>query len=227
MEQNAIEIAKLKQRYEPKKLMIKARLKEFESIMAKGDEAIFEELCFCLFTAGSSARTGLKSVDAIRDILMTGSAEELAERLKGIHRYGKRRAEYVVLARDFFQKIPSFPPLKKGGRRDFKLKEIIESYGNNKEALRDFCVRNIKGLGYKEASHFLRNIGFKGYAILDRHILRNLCRWGVTEETTSPSNKKKYLEIEIKMKDFANEIGIDFDDLDLLFWSNETGEILK
>jgi N-glycosylase/DNA lyase len=88
-------------------------------------------------------------------------------------------------------------------------------------------VRNIKGLGYKEASHFLRNIGFKGYAILDRHILRNLCRWGVTEETASPGSKKKYLEIEAKMKDFANEIGIDFDDLDLLFWSNETGEILK
>ncbi|MBM3235183.1 N-glycosylase/DNA lyase [Candidatus Poribacteria bacterium] len=216
MEQNAQEIMKLKRQYEPKKLMIKARLKEFESIMEKGDEAIFEELCFCLFTAGSSARTGLKSVDAIRDILMTGSAEEMAERLKGIHRYGKRRAEYVVLARDFFQKTLGF-----------KLKKTIGSYGDNKEALRDFFVRNIKGLGYKEASHFLRNIGFKGYAILDRHILRNLCRWGVTAETASPGSKKKYLEIEAKMRDFAHEIGIDFDDLDLLFWSNETGEILK
>jgi len=88
-------------------------------------------------------------------------------------------------------------------------------------------VKNIKGLGYKEASHFLRNIGFKGYAILDRHILRNLCRRGITEETTCPNNKKKYLQIEVKMKAFADEIGIDFDDLDLLFWGNETGEILK
>jgi len=216
MKQKALDIAKLKERYEPKRQIIKARLKEFEAIMEKGDEAIFEELCFCLFTAGSSARTGLKSVDAIRDILMTGSSEELAERLKGIHRYGKRRAEYVVLARNFFQK-----------KLDFKLKQTIESFGDNKEALRDFIVGNIKGLGYKEASHFLRNIGFKGYAILDRHILRNLCRWGVTEETVSPSSKKKYLEIEAKMKDFAQEIGIDFDELDFLFWSNETGEILK
>ena len=216
MEKNALDIATLKQQYKLKKPLIKARLKEFESIMEKGDEAIFEELCFCLFTAGSSAGTGLKAVDAIRDILMTGSAEELAERLKGIHRYGKHRAEYVVLARDFIQK-----------KLDFKLKKTVESFGDNKEELRDFFVRNIKGLGYKEASHFLRNIGFKGYAILDRHILRNLCRWGVAEETASPSSKKKYLEIEAKMKDFANQIGVDFDDLDLLFWSNETGEILK
>ena len=216
MEQNPLNITTLKQHYELKKPIIKARLREFESVMEKGDEAIFEELCFCLFTAGSSARTGLKSVDAIRDILITGSAEELAERLKGIHRYGKRRAEYVVLARDFIQK-----------KLDFKLKKTIESFGDNKERLRDFFVKNIKGLGYKESSHFLRNIGFKGYAILDRHILRNLCRWEVTEETASPSSKKTYIEIEAKMKDFANEIGIDFDDLDLLFWSNETGEILK
>jgi N-glycosylase/DNA lyase len=216
MKQNAEDVAKLKKRYEPKKAAIKARLKEFESVMEKGDEAIFEELCFCLFTAGSSARTGLKSVDAIRDILMTGTKEELAERLKGIHRYGKRRAEYVVLARNFFQR-----------KFDFKLKNTIESFGDDKEGLRDFIVKNIKGLGYKESSHFLRNIGFKGYAILDRHILRNLRRWGVTEETTSPSSKKKYLEIEAKMKEFAHEIGIDFDELDFLFWSNETGEILK
>ncbi|HIE28280.1 TPA: N-glycosylase/DNA lyase [Candidatus Poribacteria bacterium] len=216
MEKNSPDIVQLKQRYEPKKSIIKARLKEFESIMEKGDEAIFEELCFCLFTAGSSARTGLKSIDSIRDILMTGSAEELAEQLKGIHRYGKRRAEYVVLARNFVQQ-----------KLGFKLKQTIESFGDNKEALRDFFVRNIKGLGYKEASHFLRNIGFKGYAILDRHILRNLHRWGVTEETASPSSKKKYLEIEANMKDFADEIGVDFDELDFLFWSNETGEILK
>jgi len=101
MKQDTMSILELKQRYEVKKPLIKARLKEFESIMEKGDEAIFEELCFCLFTAGSSARTGLKSVDAIRDILMTGSKGELSERLKGIHRYWQRRAEYVVLARQF------------------------------------------------------------------------------------------------------------------------------
>ncbi len=206
---------KLKQSYEQKKQLIDARLKEFEGIFHKGDETIFKELCFCLFTAGASARMGLTSVAAIEDILMTGSIEDLAGRLKGIHRYWSRRAEYVVLAREFITSELSF-----------KLKEKIESF-DDKNELRDFFVKNIKGLGYKEASHFLRNIGFKGYAILDRHVLRNLIRYGVTDETTSPNSKNKYLEVETNMKSFADNIGIDFDALDLLLWSNETGEILK
>jgi len=209
------ELNKLKQSYEQKKQLIDARLKEFEDVFHQGDEAIFKELCFCLFTAGSSARTGLKSVAAIENILMTGSVEELAGRLKGIHRYWSRRAEYVVLARQFM-----------ASELSFRLKEKIESF-DDKDELRDFFVKNIKGLGYKEASHFLRNIGFKGYAILDRHILRNLRRYGVTDEMTSPGSRKKYLAIEANMKPFADNIGIDFDALDLLLWSNETGEILK
>lgn len=209
------ELDYLKRSYAQKKHLIDARLKEFEDVFHQGDEAIFKELCFCLFTAGSSARTGLKSIAAIEDILMTGSAEELAARLKGIHRYWSRRAEYVVLAREFMQNELSF-----------RLKEKIDSFGD-KDELRDFIVTNIKGLGYKEASHFLRNIGFKGYAILDRHILRNLRQHGITNEAASPSGRKKYLEVEAKMKTFAADIGIDFDALDLLLWSNETGEILK
>ncbi|GAJ17855.1 unnamed protein product, partial [marine sediment metagenome] len=30
--------------------------------------------------------------------------------------------------------------------------------------LREWVVKNFKGLGYKEASHFLRNIGYKNFA---------------------------------------------------------------
>jgi N-glycosylase/DNA lyase len=95
--------------------------------------------------------------------------------------------------------------------------------------LRDFFATNkgIKGLGYKEASHFLRNIGFKGYAILDIHILRSLHEFGVIDSPKPPSTRNKYLETEAKLKEFAKEISIDFDELDLLLWSNRTGEVLK
>ncbi len=49
----------------------------------------------------------------------------------------------------------------------------------------------------------------------------------MTAETSTPSSKKRYLKVEEQMKAFAEEIGIDFDDLDFVFWSHETGEILK
>jgi N-glycosylase/DNA lyase len=83
-------------------------------------------------------------------------------------------------------------------------------------------------MGYKEASHFLRNIGFADdLAILDRHILKNLKIFGIIEEIPKSLSKKKYLEIEEKMRNLANEVNIPVSHLDLLFWSKETGEIFK
>ena len=42
------------------------------------------------------------------------------------------------------------------------------------------------GLGYKEASHFLRNIGLsEDIPILDRHILKNLVLLGAIDKVPS------------------------------------------
>jgi len=95
------------------------------------------------------------------------------------------------------------------------------------EELRLWLVNNVKGLGWKESSHFLRNIGYRNLAILDRHILRNLKRLGVITKLLKTLNAKKYLQIEKKFKKFSKRIGISMDELDLLFWSMETGKIMK
>ena len=109
-----------------------------------------------------------------------------------------------------------------------KLRSLIESL-TDPDARRDFFAANkgIKGLGYKEGSHFLRNIGFKGYAILDKHILRSLHEFGWIESPKPPSSKKRYLETEQRLREFSVYLGIDFDEMDLLLWSSKTGEILK
>ncbi|MDT4967868.1 MAG: N-glycosylase/DNA lyase [Acidobacteriota bacterium] len=85
----------------------------------------------------------------------------------------------------------------------------------------------IKGLGYKEASHFLRNIGFSGYAILDKHVLRSLSELGVIDSPKPPTTRARYIETEERLKRFARKGRIDFDELDLVLWSMKTGEILK
>ena len=210
-------LEKLQRSYAAKEPLIKQRMREFKRVYDQGDEAIFAELCFCIFTAGASARMGLACIDAIEDIILTGTAVELEARIERKHRYPQARAEYIVHTRDYLQK-----------EWDFQIRNLIESF-EDKVALRDFFATNkgIKGLGYKEASHFLRNIGFRGYAILDRHILRSLYEFGVIDSPKPPTSRKRYLEVEAKMKDFAEEIDMDFDDLDLLLWSDKTGEILK
>jgi len=54
-----------------------------------------------------------------------------------------------------------------------------------------------------------------------------LHEFGIIDDPKPPAGRSKYLETEAKMKVFADNIKIDFDDLDLLLWSNRTGEILK
>ena len=107
--------------------------------------------------------------------------------------------------------------------------QSLQTLNNDKNELRDFFALNkgVKGLAYKEASHFLRNIGFKGYAILDKHIINSLHEFGFLKTNDKPKNAKEYLEIEKKCIDFSKDAGIDMDELDLLLWSRKNGRILK
>lgn len=162
---------------------------------------------------------GLKSIDAVRSLLWEGRAEEMTRALTkaGAHRFPVARPAYIVFTRAYLQE-----------RCDMELRRTLKSFRSPIER-RDWLASDprIKGLGYKEASHFLRNIGFKGYAILDKHVLRCLFDLGIIEQPKPPTTRKRYLEVESKLKAFAHAIGIDFDELDLVLWSMKTGEVLK
>jgi N-glycosylase/DNA lyase len=87
--------------------------------------------------------------------------------------------------------------------------------------------KGIKGLGYKEASHYLRNIGFPGYAILDKHVLNCLAELKIIDEPKPPNTRAKYLMVEERLRKLTQDLGIDFDELDLVLWSMKTGAVLK
>jgi len=231
-----LSIRNLKKEYLLKKNRINNRLEEFDKfyngsfswffedgkmelkeVNKKDDERLFEELCFCILTANTSAKMGMRAIDKIRPFLINGNQEKMSKALEGVYRFNNLRPAYIIHTREYLQSF------------GFKLKEKIESLKNDGEKLRDFFAFNkgIKGLAYKEASHFLRNIGFTGYAILDKHILNSLLEFRVIEELKTPLKISEYKEIENKMKLFSNEIGIPMDELDLLLWSRRTGKILK
>jgi N-glycosylase/DNA lyase len=211
-------IAELKRDYRKKRPAIARRLAEFKAVAGKGDRAVFEELCYCILTAGSSAKMGMRTVEALKDILLTGSEAELQQRAQ-MHRvrFWRIRPSYIVRTREYLRDACGM-----------KLRRLLASF-DCPQKRRDFFAKNksVKGLGYKEASHFLRNIGFPGYAILDKHILNSLREMGVISKGMRPTTRSGYLAIEKKLAQFAGEIGIDMDHLDLLLWSRKTGEILK
>lgn len=192
------------------KEMVEKRIEEFKEMKNKSNEEIFKELCFCILTANFNAEKSIKIQEEIGDGFLKLPEERLAKKLKDLgHRYPKARARYIVEARRF-----------KG-----LLKKIINSYKDEKR-LREWFVKNVKGLGYKEASHFLRNIGFFNLAILDFHILDVLEKNNLIEKPKALT-KKRYLEIEGLLEKLAKKLRLSLAELDLYLWYTETGKILK
>jgi len=190
---------------------VEIRTKQFKILHSKGNDDWFSELCFCILTANSSARLGMSIQEAISpEAFLRLTEEELARRLKHMgHRFSERRAHFIVSAREFSH-----------------IKDIVVGIGNEKQA-RDWLVKNVLGLGYKEASHFLRNVGYDDLAILDRHVLRTLCENRIIEEIPKGLGRSKYLEIESKLRNFSVQLGMPLSKLDLYIWYMKTGAVLK
>jgi N-glycosylase/DNA lyase len=201
---------KLLKEYEHKKDDIRKRLREFEEMGKGSAEDIFAELCFCILTPQSNARQCDKAIRELKKkkLLFEATAGAIRPILRGRSRFHNKKAGYLVNA-----------------RRSFDRSWL---YAGNIPDVRKKIAENIKGIGYKEASHFLRNIGMgSDIAILDRHILKNLKRYGVIDRVPSSMSVKSYLDIEERARSFATSMGLAREELDLLFWSRETGEIFK
>lgn len=175
------------------KKTIDSRIKEF-----KENKKIFEELCFCILTAGFNAERSIRMQKEINKGFLTLPQKELAGKLKELgHRFPNARAGYIAEAR--------------------KCKIIKD---------RQWLVKNIKGIGYKEASHFLRNIGYQNFAIIDFHIIDLLVKYNIIQKPKTLT-KKKYIEIENILKTIAEKTNLTLAELDLYLWYMETGKVLK
>jgi N-glycosylase/DNA lyase len=198
--------------------LISYREKHFDTVWKNAtEEEIFAELVFCLFTPQSKAVLCWSAVNELADknMIFSSKDEDIAKVINKV-RFRNNKAKYLVEARKLFT-IDS----------KIKIKEKLKSFKNTYK-LRKWLIDNIKGLGYKEAGHFLRNIGVgKNLAVLDRHILKNLKAYGAIKEMPGTLNVKTYLETEKQMQDFAKNIGIPMSHLDMLFWCKNTGGIFK
>jgi N-glycosylase/DNA lyase len=214
----AVTIKNIKEAHASRRDEIRQRLDEFAGVGTRGDDReLWEEMVFCFFTGGCSAAMGLRSLEAVRPVLMDGDQSQIAAALTGAHRYPNARARYIIHSREFLKE-----------QYGLKLRKKLQSFECGLER-RDWLVqeKGIKGLGYKEASHYLRNIGFRGYAILDKHVLNCLTELKIIDEPKPPNTRARYLTVEAKLKQLTRRLKIDFDEIDLVLWSMKTGVILK
>jgi len=188
---------------------IRKRMREFRRKGRQSGEELFKELCFCILTANYTSEGGIRIQEHVGGGFLTLSGKELAAKLRSLgYRFPNARAKHIIRAREHLgeleQRLASMEPFE----------------------LREWFASNVCGLGYKEASHFLRNIGFLGFAIIDFHIIDLLVREGLIERPKTMT-RKRYLEIERLLGRIAEEAGVSQGELDLYLWYIETGKILK
>ncbi len=207
-------VERLREEYSRLKGVIEQRLEEFKRVDKSSGGKLFEELVFCILTPQSSAKRADSAVRELseRGLLQDGRSREIYTVLRrwGV-RFPARKARYIVLNRRKLECGKALPRI----------------LGVDARATREVLVKEIWGMGYKEASHFLRNIGYDGLAIIDRHVLRGLVRIGVLDRELDVSNRKRYLFVEERFMEAARIIGVPPEALDLLLWYEGTGEIFK
>lgn len=204
--------------YYPVQSEIQERLHHFSNVWKTGtEEEIFCEMVFCLLTPQSKAKLCWNTVEQLKqkNLLFCCDPEKLSEEIRLV-RFKNKKAVYIIHAREIFTI-----------NNQIAIKNQLPIHGDIQYS-REWLVKNIKGYGYKEASHFLRNIGFgEQLGILDRHILKNLVYSGVIPSVSRNLSKTKYLEIERQFKTLAKAMNIPMSHLDILLWFKETREIFK
>lgn len=213
-------LQELRKELDKRKKEIQNRLREFKENW-QGNEKIFSELAFCLCTPQSNAKKCDAAVRKMRDkkCLLKGNESEIKKCLKPRVRFHNNKTKNILRAREFFSENSELKIRK-------KLKEQGIEVDHRK--VREWLVKNVRGLGLKEASHFLRNIGFyENIAILDRHILRNLKGLGIIEKLPASLNKEKYYSIEKKLLRFCKQHRLKPEEFDLVLWARETGFLFK
>jgi N-glycosylase/DNA lyase len=188
---------------------IQQRIQEFKTIDTHSAEELFQELCFCILTANFNAERSIHIHAQLSNCFCSDTKETLAKKLKEQgYRFPNTRAAFIVESASKKNILPT----------------MIQTLQH--EERRAWLVDNIKGLGYKEASHFLRNIGFDDYAIIDFHILDLLERYHLIKKPKTLTTKQ-YRKIEHVLQKLATKTNLTLAELDLYLWYLETEKILK
>ena len=203
--------------YKNIKQNIDIAIKNYKKAWEGTEKEVFAEMAFCILTPQSKAKNAWQAITNLVEngLLYNGEPEEIVEFLN-IVRFKNNKSRYLVEFRELMTRDGKLQPKK-------ILSEIDDTFEKRK-----WILKNVKGMGLKEANHVLRNLGFgENIAILDRHILKNLKELNVIEEIPKSISEKKYYEIEEKMREYSKFSKIKMDELDLVLWYKQTGQIFK
>lgn len=191
--------------------LVLERVEEFKLNNIADEDVWFRELVLCVLTANSSFVSAYKVLGYVMEEFDKGTYRfEQVLKERG-YRFYELKAKYLKNL------------VKYRGR----IKSWIKPLADRSQALaREVLANEIYGIGMKEASHFLRNVGYFDLAIVDKHVMRFSINSGLVRPFKTLT-RSRYLEIERKLKELAHQLGMSVGILDLFIWHIETGTVLK
>ena len=196
-----------KLRNSPLQASINARLQEFRKAGKADSKIWFEELCFCLLAANTSSLMAGRMQQSLGYQGFLGTEEEIVKRLHALRcRFYNRRGHFIAV-----------------NNKHLDIKEKLLSVDNK----RSWLIENIKGFGWKEASHFLRNVGYFEHAILDKHVVNILLEHGFIDEKPKSWNQASYTAVEAVLQKVADKVKMSQGELDMYLWYMKTGKVMK
>lgn len=185
------------------------RAEEFKLNNKAGEDVWFRELVLCILTSNSSFISAYAALNAIYDKILQADEERISKILKNIgYRFYRIKAKYIVNARKYYGNLKNLI---------FPIAEIDQFEAREK-------LLDIEGLGMKEASHFLRNVGYFDLAILDRHILKFLSEYFSIDGTLT---KRRYIYVESVLRSISKSLNFPVGLIDLFIWYKETNKLVK
>ena len=196
---------------------------------------LWEQLCLCILSSNVPYELALSAFRHLCDMQLLrpewiircrNADQQIAYELsKGIYmprkkdgsyrkyRFPNIRAENIVNAAKILDQM------------DYSLLEILRTSNSEREA-RDFLVKNVPGIGLKEASHFLRNIGYSiSLAIIDSHVIAFLIEIGaISQKRAKTVTPGIYTRLEKILQDMCERLDLNLSIFDMAIWQYMRGK---
>jgi len=193
------------------------------------EDGLWEELCLCILSSNipyelaKSAFLHLRDTQSLRPewiIRSSNSARQIAHKLS--------RQIYLPKKKDGSYRKYRFPNTRAqnivNAAKTLYLKSsglfgILKNSSSEREA-RDFLAKNIAGVGLKQASHFLRNIGYSSsLAIIDSHVVAFLREVeAVPQKRIKTITPEIYMRLERILQDLCESLDLNLSIFDMAIW---------
>ena len=195
---------------------------------------LWEELCLCILSSNVSYELALSAFWHLRNMRLL-NPKWIIGRETEVERIADELSKRIYLPRrkDGSLRKYRFPHTRARNivnatkvlyQNDHDLLWVLRKSDSEQEA-RAFLAENIPGVGLKQASHFLRNIGYsRSLAIIDSHVMGFLIEMGaIRKEKIKIVTPEIYIRLEKVVKNLCDSLGVNLSIFDMAIWQYMRG----